>query len=207
MRIGSGVYKRKDGRYEARYRKGISSEGKTVLASVYGRTREEAEAKRAAITKKPTLPERLAGINHKQLNLLILGAGSHGHEVMEIARALGVFQKISFLDDGITGEGIIGRCHEAVDFLNEYPCAFIAIGDNRVRKKYAEFLWEKNFILPRIISPKAMISENAVIGEGCVVLAGAVVEDAEIGNFCIIDPGVKVSSGKKIEEYTHLTAV
>lgn len=207
MRIGSGVYKRKDGRYEARYRKGISSEGKTVLASVYGRTREEAEAKRAAITKKPTLPERLAGINHKQLNLLILGAGSHGHEVMEIARALGVFQKISFLDDGITGEGIIGRCHEAVDFLNEYPCAFIAIGDNRVRKKYAEFLWEKNFILPRIISPKAMISENAVIGEGCVVLAGAVVEDAEIGNFCIIDPGVKVSSDKKIEEYTHLTAV
>ncbi|MCR4992585.1 MAG: hypothetical protein K6A45_06040 [Lachnospiraceae bacterium] len=55
MRIGSGVYKRKDGRYEARYRKGINSEGKTVLASVYGRTREEAEAKRAAITKKPTL--------------------------------------------------------------------------------------------------------------------------------------------------------
>ena len=124
---------------------------------------------------------------------------------MEIARTLGVFQKISFLDDGITGEGIIGRCHEAVDFLNEYPCAFIAIGDNKVRKKYAEFLWEKNFILPRIISPKAMISENAVIGEGCVVLAGAEVEDAEIGNFCIIDPGVKVSEGEKIEEYTHLT--
>ena len=50
-----------------------------------------------------------------------------------------------------------------------------------------------------------MISENAVIGEGCVVLAGAVVEDAVIGNFCIIDPGVMVREGEKIEEYTHLT--
>lgn len=204
MRIGLGIYKRKDGRYEARYRKGISSDGKTVLASVYGRTREEAEAKRAAITKKPTLPERLAGINHKQLNLLILGAGSHGREVMEIAEKLGVFQKISFLDDGRTGDRIIGQCHEAVDFLNEYPCAFIAIGDYNVRKKYAEFLWEKNFILPKIISPEAIISEKAIIGEGCVVLKDAIVEEAVIGNFCIIDPGVKVTEGAVIEEYTHL---
>lgn len=204
MRIGSGIYKRKDGRYEARYRKGINSEGKTVLASVYGRTREEAEAKRAAITKKPTLPERLAGINHKQLNLLILGAGSHGHEIMEIAESLGVFQKISFLDDGITGNRIIGRCHEAVDFLNEYPCAFIAIGDYKTRKKYAEFLWEKNFILPKIISPEAVVSDKAKIGEGSVVLKGAIVEEADIGNFCIIDPGVKVEKGRTIEEYTHL---
>ncbi|MCR4625377.1 MAG: hypothetical protein K5795_05345 [Lachnospiraceae bacterium] len=205
MRIGAGVYKRKDGRYEARYRKGINSEGKTVLASVYGRTREEAEAKRAAITKKPTLGERLAGINHKQLNLLILGAGTHGHDVMEIARKLGVFQKISFLDDGVTGKHIIGRCHEAVDFLNEYPCAFIAIGDNRIRKKYAEFLWEKNFILPKIISPEAVISDEAQIGEGCAVLPGAVIEEAEIGNFCIIDPKVKVGKGETVKEYTHLT--
>ena len=72
MRIGAGIYERKDGRFEARYRKGISSDGKAVYASVYGRTRDEAEAKRAAITAKPTLGERLAGINHKQLNLLIL---------------------------------------------------------------------------------------------------------------------------------------
>ena len=204
MRIGTGIYKRKDGRYEARYRKGINSEGKTVLASVYGRTRAEAEAKRAAITKKPTLGERLAGINHKQLNLLILGAGTHGHDVMKIARKLGVFQKISFLDDGITGEDIIGKCHEAVDFIKEYPCAFIAIGDYKTRKKYAEFLWEKNFILPKIISPEAVVSDDARIGEGSVVLDGAVIEAAELGNFCIVNPGVKVNEGEKIEEYTHL---
>lgn len=30
MRIGTGIYKRKDGRYEARYRKGINSEGKRL---------------------------------------------------------------------------------------------------------------------------------------------------------------------------------
>ena len=205
MRIGANIYERKDGRFEARYRKGISSDGKAFYASVYGRTREEAEAKRAALTATPTLEERLAGVDHKQLNLLILGAGSHGRQVMEIAHGLGLFQKVSFLDDGTTGSGIIGRCHEAVNYLNEYPCAFIAIGNNRIRKKYAEFLWEKNFILPRIISPNATLSPDAKIGEGSIILDGAVVEDAEIGNFCIIDPGVVVPSGTVVKEYTHLT--
>ena len=206
MRIGSCIYERKDGRYEARYRKGISSDGKAVYGSVYGRTRDEAEAKRAAITTKPTLGERLAGINHKQLNLLILGAGSHGRAVMEIAEELGTFQKVSLLDDSVTGERIIGRCHEAVDFLNEYPCAFIAIGNNRVRKRYAEFLWEKNFILPKIISPGASVAKGVKIGEGSIILSGATIEeDAVIGNFCIIDPDVVIHSGEVIEEYTHIT--
>ena len=207
MRIGAGIYERKDGRFEARYRKGISSDGKAVYASVYGRTRDEAEAKRAAITAKPTLGERLAGINHKQLNLLILGAGSHGRLVMGIAEELGTFQKVSLLDDSVTSDRIIGRCYEAVDFLNEYPCAFIAIGNNKIRKRYAEFLWEKNFILPKIISPGAKVARGVKIGEGSIVLPGAIVEEgAEIGNFCIIDPDVVVRSGEKIEEYTHLTA-
>ncbi|MCR5727891.1 MAG: hypothetical protein K6G24_10540 [Lachnospiraceae bacterium] len=206
MRIGAGIYERKDGRFEARYRKGISSDGKAVYASVYGRTRDEAEAKRAALTSKPTLGERLAGINHKQLNLLILGAGTHGRQVMDIAEELGTFQKVSLLDDSVTGDRIIGRCHEAVDYLNEYPCAFIAIGNNRIRKRYAEFLWEKNFILPKIISPGAKVSRKTKIGEGSIVLPGAIVEDGvEIGNFCIVDPGVVVHTGEKIAEYSHLT--
>lgn len=76
---------------------------------------------------------------------------------------------------------------------------------HQLRKKYAEFLWEKNFILPKIISPEAIVSDEAQIGEGCAVLPGAVIEEAEIGNFCIIDPKVKVGKGETVKEYTHLT--
>jgi len=43
------------------------------------------------------------------------------------------------------------------------------------------------------------------IGEGCAVLPGAVIEEAEIGNFCIIDPKVKVGKDETVKEYTHLT--
>ena len=51
------------------------------------------------------------------------------------------------------------------------------------------------------------MARGVKIGEGSIVLPGAIVEEgAEIGNFCIIDPDVVVRSGEKIEEYTHLTA-
>ena len=49
-----------------------------------------------------------------------------------------------------------------------------------------------------------LVSPKAKIGEGCVVLDGAIVEAAELGNFCIVDPEVKVHEGDKIEEYTHI---
>lgn len=204
MRSGSSIYERNDGRWEARYRKGISADGKAVYASVYGRTREEADAKRAAVTGKQTLGEKLAGTMHRELNLLILGVGSHGRNVMEIAESLGVFQKISFLDDSVTGDRIIGRCSEAVDFLNEYPCAFIAIGNNKVRKKYAAFLREKNFILPRIISPGAIISKDAHIGEGTVVLPQATIGAANIGSFCIIASNALVNAEAEVGDFAHI---
>lgn len=66
------VYKRQDARWEARYIKGYKQDGKAVLGSVYGKTREEAIRKRKIILGEndiQTKPDRL--------NLLILGAGSH----------------------------------------------------------------------------------------------------------------------------------
>ena len=42
----TNVFKRKDGRWEARYVKGVSEAGKKKYASVYGRSFEEAKNKR-----------------------------------------------------------------------------------------------------------------------------------------------------------------
>lgn len=51
MRVGESVFLRKDGRWEARYCKGRNEKGRIRYASAYGRTREEAEQKRAEILK------------------------------------------------------------------------------------------------------------------------------------------------------------
>lgn len=44
-RKGENIYKRKDGRWEGRYKKGIASNGRTIYGSCYGRTYREAKEK------------------------------------------------------------------------------------------------------------------------------------------------------------------
>lgn len=42
------------------------------------------------------------------MKLLILGAGGHGVNCLEIARSMGSFEEIAFLDDGHVNEEICG---------------------------------------------------------------------------------------------------
>ena len=57
---GENIYKRKDGRWEARYIKGCSTEGKTVYGYCYGKTYREAKGKvteaKAYLTQKTYIP-------------------------------------------------------------------------------------------------------------------------------------------------------
>lgn len=51
MKDGSRIYEHTDGRWEARYRKGRKADGSIIYGSVYGRTYEEAEKRRAEILR------------------------------------------------------------------------------------------------------------------------------------------------------------
>lgn len=195
-----GVYKRKDGRWEARYIKGYTDTGRTQYGAVYGATREEAIAKRTELVGEPETVQK----NPTQLNLLILGAGSHGRNVKEIAESFRIFRKISFLDDKAVGADIIGTCRDAMKFRGEYGCAFVAIGDNKKRKKFAKLLKERNFILPSIISPSATVSPNARIGEGVAILPQSTVGDAEIGDFCILASNSLVNIDSTLGAFSHI---
>lgn len=140
----------------------------------------------------------------RQLNLLILGAGSHGHNVQETAEKLGIFRKIRFLDETVVGEDILDAFENSKAYLSEYPCAFVAIGDNKRRRELAERLRREGFMLPHIIHPDATVSKNAVIGEGTIVMAQATVNACTIGEMCIIASNALVSFGAIVGDYSHI---
>ncbi len=194
------VYQRKDNLWEARYIKGYSEDGKPVRASVYGNTKEEVIRKRQELIGDPEEEQKFP----TQLNLLILGAGSHGKNVKEVAESLRVFSKIKFLDDKAVGDDIIGKCRDAMDFRNEYICAFVAIGDNKKRKKYADFLKKRNFLTPSIISGSATISPKAVIGEGVAILPQSTVNESVIGDFCILASNSLVNNDAQVGSFSHV---
>ena len=194
MEQTKGVYKRSDGRWEARYKKGVGPDGRAKYGAVYGASKEEVIKKREAIA-----PSSTEIVYPTELNLLILGAGSHGRDVMEIAESLHIFNKIKFLDDVAQGDNIIGKCSEAASLRSEYPCAFVAVGDNKKRKKLATYLKTHHFLIPKLVSPTATISSNADIGEGTVVMSQANVGSCKIGDFCIIAPSCVISSDVVME--------
>ncbi len=196
------VYKRKDGRWEARYKKGYDSEGRPVYGSLYGVSEQQVIARR---NEKLAIIGTVDGTQRENnMNLLILGAGSHGQSVKEIAENLRVFKKIAFLDDNQKGDDIIGKCTDAIKLRDEYPCAFVAIGDNALRRKYAKYLKECGFLIPNIVSPAAEISKDAIIGEGVAIMPRATISNAEIGDFCILASNSLVNYGCKIGECSRI---
>lgn len=195
-----GVYKRKDGRWEARYQKGIGENGRAIYGAVYGTTEEEVIEKRRLLVGDGEESSMMP----TELNLLILGAGTHGRDVKEIAESLHIFNKISFLDDKIEGKDIVGTCKNILQFRSEYPCAFIAIGDNKVRKRFSKLLEDYKFLIPKIVSPAANVSPAARIGKGTVVLPQATIGDAEVGEHCILASNSLVNSNCDIRDFVHI---
>lgn len=193
MRRGSNIRQRADGRFEARYVKGRDQRGRAVYASCYGRTYEEAERKRAEALRQ----------NVRELNLLILGAGSHGREVMELARSLNVFRKVDFLDDA--KPGVLGPCRELARWTSIYPAAIAAVGDWELRRRWLEELAAAGFALPVLIHPSATVSPSAELGYGTVVCARAVIgSGAKIGRGCIISSGAAIDRDAAVPEGTHV---
>jgi acetyltransferase-like isoleucine patch superfamily enzyme len=194
------VYLRKNGKWEARYVKGKSASGKTLYGSAFGDTREEAMAKREIyLGHDPNDP-----FSGARLNIVILGAGSFGHEVKEELEKLHIFNEIVFLDDNIKGEEIKGRCCDVELFRFRYPCAFVAIGNNEARKKYAKKLIDCGFYVPTIISRDAIVSSKAKIGVGCMIFAQANVGAASVGNFCLVQANGLVNAEASLGDFSRI---
>lgn len=195
MRTGDNIRQRADGRFEARYPKGRDEKGRIIYGCCYGKTYEEAAAKRDAIT----------GRGVREMKLLILGAGTHGREIYELAQSLNVFRKIAFLDDDETKAEAIGCCCDLGQYLEEYPIAIPAVGDHDVRMRWMRELIRMGFVIPVLIHPGAVVSPSAKIGYGTVVCARATIgSGAVIGEGCIISSGATIDRNVRIPAGIHV---
>lgn len=138
------------------------------------------------------------------LRLVILGAGGHGKTVADIAKQIGKYNEILFLDDN--AESVAGKCSEYLEFTDESTEIYPAFGNNKTRLE-----WEKNFqlkgvSLAKIIHPLAYVSPTATVESGCIVLPYAIINTgAKVKKACIIDCGAIVDHGCIIEEGVHLS--
>ena len=185
MKTGENIRQRKDGRFEARYEKGRDPSGKIIYGSCYGNTYEEAKEKRDYMLGKQN--------GNREMNLLILGAGSHGAETYDVAYGLHIFQKISYLDDDESKKNVIGPWSAYDHYLNEYPLAIVAVGDSDLRKRWTLRLNAHGFLIPTLVHPTAVVAVNAEIGMGSVICARATLSTgSRVGKGCIISSGATI---------------
>ena len=138
--------------------------------------------------------------------LLILGAGGYGRTIADIARQLGCYQKIAFLDDGKAGNpGVLGTCEDFLQFADETTEMYPAFGNNTVRMGWLERFEDHGIRVPVMVHPSAYVSPLATLYAGVTVLPKAVVNTGTVvKNGCIVNIGVLIDHDCVLEEGCHL---
>lgn len=141
--------------------------------------------------------------------ILIIGASGHGKVVAGIAKLNG-YKEIAFLDDDASKKScgkyeVIGTSEDISRFVNDYDF-FVAIGNNKIRKKIVKILSDKNIIQPVLIHPSAIVDETVLIKEGTVVMANTVINaDTRIGKGCIINTASSIDHDCIINDFVHIS--
>lgn len=117
-------------------------------------------------------------------NLLILGAGGHAKVVADAARAMGIAH-IYFCDEGA------GQSLE--QFAGICAHIHVAIGDNATRDFGYKRAIEEGFTPYSVVHPTAIISPEALIGQGVYIGALCVLNpQCSISDFALINTGAIV---------------
>ena len=132
--------------------------------------------------------------------MILYGASGHAKVIIDILEAIG--RKIDFVvDDNEAITSLLG--YEVRRDCGHYGSAIVSIGDGEIRKKIVSRLNVKDWV--RAIHPQATISPHATIGEGTVIMAGAVINScAMIGRHCIINTGATVDHDVQLGDFVHI---
>lgn len=143
----------------------------------------------------------------KKRDLVIVGAGGFGREVMWLAQETNEFNILGFIDDSqkagtqVSGCEILGGISDATRFLQaEFV---VAVGSPRVRQSLVhklETLGVKKFAI--LVHPSVKKSSSVVFGEGSLICAGVILTvDIELGKHCIINLNCTVGHDCKFGDF------
>lgn len=142
--------------------------------------------------------------SRRSMNLLILGARIIDNDVFDIVRSLHIFNKIDFLDDNPQNRNILGKWSDLDKYVNEYPIAIVAVGNEDIRIKWTLKLLETGFIIPTLVHPTAFLSDSVQLGMGSIIGPRVTIASGvSIGVGCIVESGSTISRKTIIPDYSY----
>ena len=141
--------------------------------------------------------------------LLIIGCGGHGRVIADIARCRGE-EVAGFLDDNPAAAPktlrVMGSVREQVMQNLTTHRFVVGIGDTATRRTLAEFVLGSGGVLATLVHPSAVVAADVSIGDGTVVMAGALVNTgSRIGRFAVVNTGAIVDHDNTVEDNVHIS--
>jgi sugar O-acyltransferase (sialic acid O-acetyltransferase NeuD family) len=152
----------------------------------------------------------------EEMRVAIVGAGGYGRVALDVLLASGFGDRVlGFYDDAhaalsgeVRGVPILGDVGMLKSMLSVEPLhVVVAITENEVRLQVANSLRGLGARFLTLVHPGAYVSEAAVVGDGSVVAAGAIVHpDAAVGSHCFLGPRSVVDRDAEVGAGTWISA-
>ena len=146
-------------------------------------------------------------------NILLIGGGGHCLSCIDVIELEKKFKIIGLFDNKLKGNQhnykILGNDKNLKTFYKKSSHALITLGQiKNFKTRNKLFLKSKQigYKFPKIISPLAYVSNKAKIGEGTIVMHGAIINaGAKIGKNCIVNTNALVEHDVVVEDNCHLS--
>jgi len=148
-------------------------------------------------------------------SILLIGSAGHASVVADSIEREGRYRLAGCIDsfrspgEGPIGYQVLGCEDDLESILRQYgiEAIAVAVGDNWKRSLIAERLSTGGFpqSFPAIIHPSAQIARTATVGEGSVILAGAVINSrASVGRWCIVNTNSSLDHDSTLRDFASL---
>lgn len=156
------------------------------------------------------------------IDVVIFGAGGLAREVAWLLETPGTqlrwqdnrvpsdIRLVGHLDDQSETHGsqvnkrpVLG----GADWLQSHPghAVVVAIGNPEVRRDIVQKVRDLGAIFPAVLAPDFIAGDHGSIGEGVIVLPGAMVTvNVNIGNFVLLNPHVSISHDGNVGDFCSL---
>lgn len=144
--------------------------------------------------------------------LIIYGAGGHAKVIIDIVHKCQRYRIVGLIDDDpgrkgerFLGEEVIGTFADLPRLCNRISNVIIGVGENGDRHRLWERLRNLSITYVKAVHPSASIGEEVTIGEGTVVMAGAVINCCtRIGSHAIINTRGSIDHDCNIGDFAHI---
>jgi sugar O-acyltransferase (sialic acid O-acetyltransferase NeuD family) len=148
-------------------------------------------------------------------SLILIGAGGHARSCIDVIEQQEDFHIAGLvglpkqLHNKHLGYAVFGTDRDLPELAKTFQYTLITIGQIQTaehRIRLYQHAIQLGFQLPIIIAPTAHVSRHATLGEGSIVMHGAIVNaGARVGNNCIINTCALIEHDVTVEDHSHIS--